>query len=195
MTKQDTQTSEPIEQKASWKQMAVVLIVALIVILLDQASKRFIEANVVYNTSWMPLEWLAPFFKITHIGNTGIAFGLFSGGSMIFALVAMFVTGAILYFAYTLPSGYMAMRIILGVILGGAIGNLIDRLRQGYVTDFLDFGPWPVFNVADMAVVFGAIALAILMFHEERQLKAAEKEAERANSPVEELNDEQQPAN
>lgn len=186
MTKQDTQTSEPTEQKASWKQMAVVLVVALVVILLDQASKRFIEANVVYNTSWMPLEWLAPFFKITHIGNTGIAFGMFSEGGMIFALVAMVVTGAILYFAYTLPSGYMAMRIILGVILGGAIGNMIDRLRQGYVTDFLDFGPWPVFNVADMAVVFGAIALAILMFHEERQLKAAEKEAERANSPVEE---------
>ena len=195
MTKQDTQTSEPTEQKASWKQMAVVLIVALIVILLDQASKWFIEANVVYNTSWMPLDWLAPIFQITHIGNTGIAFGLFSGGSMIFALVAMIVTGAILYFAYSLPSGFMAMRIILGVILGGAIGNLIDRLRQGYVTDFLDFGPWPVFNVADMAVVFGAIALAILMFHEERQLKAAEKEAERNNSPVEEFNDEQQPAN
>lgn len=195
MTKQNTQTSEPTEQKASWKQMAVVLIVALVVILLDQASKRFIEANVVYNTSWMPLDWLAPFFQITHIGNTGIAFGLFSGGSMIFALVAMVVTGAILYFAYTLPSGYMGMRIILGVILGGAIGNLIDRLRQGYVTDFLDFGPWPVFNVADMAVVFGAIALAILMFYEERQLKAAETEEERNNPQTEELNDEQQPAN
>lgn len=196
MTKQKTQTSEPIEQKASWKQMAVVLIVAFVVILLDQVSKRYIEANVVYNTSWMPLDWLAPFFQITHIGNTGIAFGLFSGGSMIFALVAFFVTGAILYFAYTLPSGYMAMRIILGVILGGAIGNLIDRLRQGYVTDFLDFGPWPVFNVADMAVVFGAIALAILMFYEEHQLKAAEKEEERNNPPTtEELNDEQQPAN
>lgn len=188
MTEQNTQ---PPAQKASWKQMAVVLIVAFVVVLLDQASKRFIEANVVYNTSWMPLDWLAPIFQITHIGNTGIAFGLFSGGSMIFALVAMVVTGAIFYFAYTLPSGYMTMRIILGVILGGAIGNLIDRLRQGYVTDFLDFGPWPVFNVADMAVVFGAIALAILMFQEERQLKAAEKEAERNNASVEEFNDEQ----
>lgn len=194
MSKQDFHPTEPTEQKASWKQMAVVLGVAVVVILLDQASKRFIEANVVYNTSWMPLDWLAPFFQITHIGNTGIAFGLFSGGSMIFALVAMAVTGAIFYFAYTLPSGYMTMRVILGIILGGAIGNLIDRLRQGYVTDFLDFGPWPVFNVADMAVVFGAIALAILMFHEERQLKAAEKEAERHETPVEEFNDEQ-PAN
>ena len=194
MTKQNTQT-EPTEQKASWQQMAIVLIVALIVILLDQASKRFIEANIVYNTSWMPLDWLAPYFQITHIGNTGIAFGLFSGGGMIFALVALFVTGAIFYFAYTLPSGYIAMRIILGVILGGAIGNLIDRLRQGYVTDFLDFGPWPVFNVADMAVVFGALALAIMMFYEERQLKVAEQNAARNNLPVEELNDEQQPAN
>ena len=185
MTDQDTKPVEPTEEKASWKQMIVVLFVAFLVILLDQASKRFIEANVTYNTSWMPLDWLAPFFQITHIGNTGIAFGMFSGGSMIFALVALFVTGAILYFAYTLPPNYLAMRIILGVILGGAIGNLIDRLRQGYVTDFLDFGPWPVFNVADMAVVFGAIALVILMWHEERQLKTAEKEAERNNPPVE----------
>jgi signal peptidase II len=181
---QDTQISEKTEQKASWKQLIIVVGVALIVIFLDQASKRFIETHVVYNTSWMPWEWLAPFFQITHIGNTGIAFGLFSGGSMIFALVALLVTGAILYFAYALPAGHMSLRIILGVILGGAIGNLIDRLRQGYVTDFLDFGPWPVFSVADMAVVFGAIALVILMWHEERQLKAAEKEAERNNPPV-----------
>ena len=195
MTEQKSQIAEFSAQKASWKQMFVVFLVALIVILLDQASKRYIEANVVYNTSWMPLERLAPFFQITHIGNTGIAFGLFSGGGMIFALIAIVVTGAIVYIAYTLPAGHTAMRIILGIVLGGAIGNLIDRLRQGYVTDFLDFGPWPVFNVADMAVVFGAIALAIMMFYEERQLKKAEEKVLRNNSAVEELNDEQQPAN
>jgi signal peptidase II len=193
MTEQETQVTETTE-KASWQQMVVVLLVAFFIILLDQASKYYISATIPYNTSWMPLEWLAPFFQITHIGNTGIAFGLFSGGGMIFALIAIAVTGAIIYIAYTLPPGHMAMRITLGVILGGAIGNLIDRLRQGYVTDFLDFGPWPVFNVADMAVVFGAIVLALLMFQEERQLKAAEQETARMKGTVEERNDEQ-PAN
>ena len=186
MTEKQIQTEELTEQKAPRKQIVLVFVAAFIVILLDQASKRFIEANVVYNTSWMPWEWLAPFFQITHIGNTGIAFGLFSGGSMIFAIIAIVVTGAIVYIAYTLPAGHLAMRITLGVILGGAIGNLIDRLRQGYVTDFLDFGPWPVFNVADMAVVFGAITLAMLMLREERELKKAEEEALRNNPPVEE---------
>ncbi|PID84790.1 MAG: signal peptidase II [Chloroflexi bacterium] len=195
MIEQDNQTLKPNEQKASGKRLILVFFVAFVVILLDQATKRFIEANVVYNTSWMPLEWLAPYFQITHIGNTGIAFGLFSGGSVVFALISILVTGAIVYFAYTLPAEQTALRIVFGVVLGGAIGNLIDRLRQGYVTDFLDFGPWPVFNVADMAVVFGAVALAILMFYEERQYKKAEEASLRNNPPADELTDEQQPAN
>ncbi|MCZ7669833.1 MAG: signal peptidase II [Chloroflexi bacterium] len=77
--------------------------------------------------------------------------------------------------------------------MGGALGNLIDRLRQGYVTDFLDFGPWPVFNVADMAVVFGALTLAWLMWREEKLLKAAAEEANKT-AAVREQHDEQ-PAN
>ncbi len=75
MTEQETQVTETAE-KASWRQMVVVLLVAFFIILLDQASKYYISATIPYNTSWMPLEWLAPFFQITHIGNTGIAFGL-----------------------------------------------------------------------------------------------------------------------
>lgn len=173
--------------------MSIMLLVALFILILDQASKYAIEATVPYNSSWMPLEWLAPFFQITHIGNTGIAFGLFSGGSMIFALVALVVTAVLFYYNYSLPSGHIALRIILGVILGGALGNLIDRLRQGYVTDFLDFGPWPVFNVADMAVVFGALTLAWLMWREEKLLKAAAEEANKT-AAVREQHDEQ-PAN
>lgn len=175
MIEENINKPDPAEQRASWKQMSIMLLVALVVLLLDQASKYLIEATVPYNTSWMPLAWLAPFFQITHIGNTGIAFGLFSGGGMIFALVALVVTAVLFYYNYTLPSGHIALRIVLGVILGGALGNLIDRLRQGYVTDFLDFGPWPVFNVADMAVVFGALTLAWFMWREEKALKAAEE--------------------
>lgn len=180
-------------ERASWKQMSVMLLVALLILLLDQATKYIIEANVTYNTSWMPLEWLAPFFQITHIGNTGIAFGLFSGGSMLFALIAMGVTAVLLYYNYTLPAGHIGVRIVLGVILGGALGNLIDRLRQGYVTDFLDFGPWPVFNVADMAVVFGSLTLVWLMWQEEKKFKAAaDAEASRAPSTGEQRDE--QPA-
>jgi len=172
----ETAVSPPLaapNERASWKQMSVMLLVALLILILDQATKFIIEANVTYNTSWMPLEWLAPFFQITHIGNTGIAFGLFAGGSMIFALIAMVVTAVLLFYNYTLPAGHIGVRIVLGVILGGAVGNLIDRLRLGYVTDFLDFGPWPVFNVADMAVVFGSITLVWLMWQEEKKFKAA----------------------
>jgi signal peptidase II len=199
MTEQDSKNSGETavaapNERASWKQMSVMLLVALLILILDQATKFIIEANVTYNTSWMPLEWLAPFFQITHIGNTGIAFGLFAGGSMIFALVAMVVTAVLLFYNYTLPAGHIGVRIVLGVILGGALGNLLDRLRLGYVTDFLDFGPWPVFNVADMAVVFGSIALVWLMWQEEKKFKAAADAEAQQTAPRGEQRDEQ-PAN
>jgi len=162
------QTAEHGERKATWAQRFLPLLVAALVILLDQGSKYLIEANIPYNTSWAPIPWLAPVFQITHTGNTGIAFGLFAGGSVLFAIVACVVTVLILLYNYTLPAGNIGLRIVLGLLLGGALGNLIDRVRLGHVTDFLDFGPWPIFNVADTAVVVGALALAWLMWVESR---------------------------
>jgi len=107
------------------------------------------------------------FLQIIHIQNTGAAFGLFQGQSTVLAIVAVvevMVLLALAYFVYRrLP--YLVTKwnqIALGLILGGAIGNLIDRLRfGGNVTDFLDPGFWPAFNAADSGVTIGAIMLAI----------------------------------
>ena len=104
-------------------------------------------------------------FSIVHVHNTGAAFGLFQGYSFALTIIALIgiVIILILAFAFSsrLPflSGWLG-KLSLGLILGGTMGNLIDRLRLGYVTDFIDVGFWPAFNVADSAVTVGVIIFA-----------------------------------
>jgi signal peptidase II len=161
-------------EKASWRERSIMLIVAALVLILDQATKFAVEATIPFNTSWMPITGLAPFFQLTHIGNTGATFGLFAGGGFIFTTIALLVVIGLLVYNYLLPAGNTRLRLVLGLLMGGAIGNnLLDRLRLGHVTDFLDFGPWPVFNVADMAIVSGAILLGWMMWQESKEEKAA----------------------
>lgn len=147
--------------------------VAAIVLIIDQATKWWVEATIPLNTSTIPLEWAYPYFQFTHVANTGAAFGLFKSGAVIFAILAVIVAGALLYYNLRLKSANRWLRLSLGLLFGGAVGNLIDRLRLGHVTDFLNFdvssiidipfANWPVFNVADMAVVSGIFLLAFLM--------------------------------
>ena len=105
------------------------------------------------------------FFRITHVHNTGAAFGLFQGHSFTLTIVASAGIAVILLCALFLYRRFpildsMPSRLALGLILGGTIGNLIDRLRFGYVTDFIDIGIWPTFNIADSAITVGAILFA-----------------------------------
>lgn len=104
---------------------------------------------------------IANVFHLTLIHNTGIAFGLFHGGSK-FLLGAILIGVVILfYLAYKMRNESMVFRLSLGFILGGAIGNLIDRLTQRAVIDFLDFRIWPVFNLADSFITVGVFILII----------------------------------
>jgi signal peptidase II len=159
---------------ASRSQQVILFLVAGTVILLDQFSKQLVEQSLALYEVWAPIPAIEPFFRIMHATNTGAAFGLFQGGSLLFAILALVVSGGILYYNHTLPAGHNGLRVALGLTLGGALGNLIDRFRLGHVTDFLDFGPWPIFNVADMAVVGGALLLGWLTWRESRQMKQAE---------------------
>lgn len=147
----------------------LLFLVAATAVLLDQLSKALVEASIPLNTMWAPFPSLAHFFRITHVSNTGAAFGLFPAGGLLFAGIAAIVAGVIILYNFTLPAGQFAMRLALGLQLGGALGNLIDRLRQGYVTDYLDFGPWPVFNLADTAIVVGVCLLALAIWREEHE--------------------------
>ena len=144
---------------------------AALVLFLDQTSKRLVMAQLVEGQSWDAVPELA-LFRITHVTNTGAAFGLFPHLSNLFILVALFVIGAIIFYLQHLPDEQWLARIALGLQLGGATGNLVDRLHWGSVVDFIDlnFWPlqkWPVFNLADTSIVTGVTLLVLLMLWEE----------------------------
>lgn len=154
----------------TWQRSRLVLVAALVLVL-DQLSKYAVEAAVPVYQRWVPIEALEPMFRITHTTNTGAAFGMFPDGNLVFTIAAILVGTAILYYNYILPGGIWLLRLALGLQLGGALGNLLDRLRQGHVTDFVDLGSlFPfIFNVADLAIVVGVIILGWLLLQEQIQ--------------------------
>jgi len=157
-------------------------IVAAAVLLIDQITKYLVRTTLPEGRSMDLVPWLTPIFRITHVTNTGVAFGLFPQGSYFFIGVAVVVIAAIIVYYRHLPDGQWLTRVALGLQLGGASGNLIDRLRyQGRVIDFIDlnFWPlqhWPVSNIADISIVSGVILLALTMLWEERQLAREEQQ-------------------
>ena len=163
------------------KSVWVILGTAAAVVLLDQLSKRWIEGNVPLYESLAPFPALEDIFTITHFTNTGAAFGLFRDQNVLFVAIAAVVALSIFVYSRYLPHDRMLVQIALGLQLGGAMGNMIDRVRLGHVTDFLYFRrlpiinqPWPAFNVADMAIVTGVILLAYFMLtYKEPQPQAA----------------------
>jgi len=138
------------------------------VLALDQWSKFLVRSKLAFGASWSPFEWLAPYARIVHWNNTGAAFGIFPEGSMVFTIVAIIVSLAIIYYFPQVPRSEIPLRLALGLQLGGAMGNLISRLTIGAVTDFLSVGRFPVFNVADSSISIGVAVLLIGMWKEER---------------------------
>jgi signal peptidase II len=139
-------------------QGVVFLVIALLVAAADQLSKTWIRS---YPPDGRAI-FEAGFFRIIHIQNTGAAFGLFQGQSFALTIVALVGVVVILLFAFlvyrhTPYLNNMLSRVALGLVLGGTVGNLIDRLCFGSVTDFIDFGFWPAFNIADSAITVGII--------------------------------------
>ncbi|MBP6015488.1 MAG: signal peptidase II [Candidatus Promineofilum sp.] len=144
-----------------------------LVLTLDQLSKYLVETRIPLYSYWAPIPGWENVIRFTHTANSGAVFGLFQGTGMFFAILAVIVAGAIIYFNVTLPGRQWLLRLALGLQLGGALGNLTDRLRQGHVTDFIDVGPWYIFNVADMAIVGGVILFGIVLIRDERQARKA----------------------
>ena len=136
----------------------VFFLTALLIVASDQLSKVWIRSNLALGQS-LPE---AGFFRLTHVQNTGAAFGLFHGQSFILTIVALVGVAALLVCALFIYRQFPLLdnklgKSALGLILGGTAGNLIDRLYFGYVTDFIDIGIWPAFNIADSAIVVGVI--------------------------------------
>lgn len=146
-----------------WRYL-IFFLVALFIIVADQLSKAWIRSSLPEGHSLFRLG----FFRLTHVQNTGAAFGLFPDQSLILTIFAIIAGTAVLFFVlyghrYFPWLENLSTMLVFGLMLGGTVGNLIDRFRFGYVTDFIDFSYWPAFNVADSAVTVGVILFALLL--------------------------------
>ncbi len=137
-----------------------IVLIAAGILLLDQVTKALVVRYLPDQVPWNPIPFLGRLVTLTLVRNTGAAFGLLSGQSSLLTVVAVGVMAMILLLFRQLPYQRRLIQLSLGLQLGGAVGNLIDRLRVGHVIDFIDFHFWPVFNVADSAIVIGVIILA-----------------------------------
>jgi signal peptidase II len=128
--------------------------VLLIVVGLDQLTKHTIASSVPEGETHKFL----PLIDFVHVRNTGVAFGFFSGGgALVLALTLLALSVLVIYLALRPERPYLWLP--TGMLVGGAIGNLIDRLASGSVIDFIKLPYWPAFNVADMSITFGVLAL------------------------------------
>ena len=159
-----------------------LLSLAGIVIVLDHWSKTLVRSSLMIGEKWVPWDWLAPYARIVHWKNTGAAFGMLQNLSIVFTILPFFVIGAILYYFPQIPRTDWYLRIAMCLMLGGATGNLIDRLTIGHVTDFVSISVFPVFNVADASISTGTATLIIGMWIQERLEKASRNQL--AESPL-----------
>lgn len=149
-------------------------LLAGVIIALDQITKNYVISTLQPQDFFFPVPWLAPYVRIVYWYNTGVAFGLFQGQTVIFTLLNSAIALAIIYYFPRVPAREWIIRIALGMQLAGAVGNLIDRVRLGHVVDFISIGNFPVFNVADSSITVGVAILVLgVMIQEQREKKAA----------------------
>ncbi len=139
--------------------------IIIVTLVLDQLVKWLVRSQMILGES-IPL--LQNVFHLTYIENPGAAFGLFKDKTIFFVIFTLVIIGVMVYLYLHQTNRKTLFAYSLALVIGGAAGNLIDRMAKGTVTDMFDFRIWPVFNIADMAVVVGLIYLAYcLIFHGE----------------------------
>jgi len=178
--------------KEYFRKYLLLLIIAAVVIALDQWTKSLVRTHIEFGASWAPWDWIAPYARIVYWHNSGAAFGLGQNLSTIFTIMAVVVGCAIIVYYPRIPLEDWPLRVALGMQFGGAMGNLIDRLTIGFVTDFISVGNFPVFNVADSSVSVGVAVLIIGMWIEDRRqkLKPNEPGEEEISPEIIQLRDE-----
>ena len=130
------------------------------VVLLDQVTKALVRGALDVGDE----DAIFPAVTLVHVRNTGVAFGAFArGGAVVIVLVAAALAALVFYFVTHVERPLVWLP--TGLLLGGSIGNIIDRVRDGAVTDFVKLPAWPAFNVADMAITFGVLALLWVIEH------------------------------
>lgn len=134
------------------------ILVIVAVLVLDQGTKLLVQ-NAMFEGQSVPV--INGIFHLTFVKNAGAAFGIFRDKTLFFVVVTLLVITLIIAFYRKVPKEKWLLRIGLGLQVGGALGNLFDRIRLGRVVDFFDFQVWPVFNIADMAIVLGVSILVL----------------------------------
>jgi signal peptidase II len=163
--------------------LALVYGTAAAVVALDQLTKWLVVRHL---GGGRPLQLLGSFVQLRYTTNSGGAFSLFTGAPLFFALTATVIVGGIVYAARRAEG--RALLFALGLLLGGAVGNLLDRLLRGgvplhgEVVDFVKVGPWPLFNLADSCITIGGLLLAFLLSRPESR-EPADVAARRAGGP------------
>ena len=158
-----TQVAEQHRKQESihWSGYLFLVFIAGLVVFADQWTKAWVRAHLSYGESIVPFSWMAPYARIMNWRNAGASFGMFQQFGGIFTILAIVVALMIIYYFPRIGRGDWALRLAMGLQLGGALGNLIDRLQRGYVTDFVSVGTFPVFNVADASITLGVIILLL----------------------------------
>jgi len=147
--------------QGKWQNVVFFFTTALLLVVADQLSKLWIRSNLDIGESLFEVG----FFRLIRVHNSGAAFGLFQGQSFLLTIIALVSVIALLLYALFFHHKFPFLdnrlgKLALGLVLGGTVGNLIDRIYLGHVTDFIDFNFWPAFNIADSAIVVGSIILA-----------------------------------
>lgn len=151
-----------------WTSFWALLLLVLSVAAADQASKAAIRAHLEVNTSLAPIPSLADFFTLTHTQNTGAAFSLLQGAAPLLAAPGVIAILVLLVLYRRWQGPRWPLLCAVGLEIGGTLGNMVDRLRLGYVVDFLHIHGLPIFNLADGAIVSGALAIAWLVWRQEQ---------------------------
>ncbi|WP_177503127.1 signal peptidase II [Anaerosinus sp.] len=150
-----------------------IYFLAIGIILLDQISKFLIENSMELGDSIPVIEGI---FHITYILNPGAAFGILENQRLFFILIATIMILMTGYIYPRIPQKSKMLRLGVGMLFGGAVGNLIDRIRTGLVVDFFDFKIWPIFNIADIFIVVGVGMIIIAMFYADCKMKGEKNE-------------------
>jgi signal peptidase II len=162
-------------QQRRW---SVPLMVVAFVVTADQLSKWWVVQNLGPEILTRRIPVIGDWFNIIYTHNTGMAFSMLQNSPELLTATSILITTGAIYFYWTrLPSTRPLAQIVIGLIVGGGLGNLIDRIRLGYVVDFIQVGWFPVFNLADSAISCGAALLMLLFLREEQMRRGDEQQA------------------
>jgi signal peptidase II len=144
-----------VTAQAAWGRAGIMLAAVLLV---DQVTKRLVQSDIAQGDS----NGVFPGVQLVHVRNHGVAFGAFAGGGTIVAVIIGVALVALVVWFLRHTATPLAW-LPTGLLLGGAVGNIFDRVRDGAVTDFIKFPAWPAFNIADVAITFGVLSLLYVL--------------------------------